>query len=210
MEKVDLTPLVEHFIWNDESKKNFENVLKTPMIQHQMENVLKTHYNTNEKSTEQLCVNVGDLIQKAAELSLKKSRKKKNIRKQRYTMNKGMLDLYRQIKSEISNLGQLIQKYPRDPYIRGRFFHLKKKFGKIMKKAKEDQKNQMLIKIQQLEEKNPTAFWKLYNDIKSKQEKNECIEPDILLDHFKNLHGEVKNAEFDMKFEKEILDKRKS
>ena len=73
-----------------------------------------------------------------------------------------------------------------------------------------EQREQILEKIQDLEEKNPTQFWNLVNKIKNKKQNQECIDPDIFLDYFKTLHKPSTKNNFDNDFAKLINEKLKS
>ena len=111
------------------------------------------------------------------------------------------------MKKDMKNLAYLLTKYPRDPIIRGRFFTLKKSINKTIKQTLIDQRNTILNKIQQAENKCPTTFWKLVNTIKNKKQKNECIEPNVMYDYYKELHSKKFDSRFDKNFEKDIEDK---
>lgn len=100
-----------------------------------------------------------------------------------------------------------MQKYPNDPIIRGNYFTLKKNFSRLLKKAKREEREQLSQKIAQLENKNPTEFWKLINTIKSKRDLNEHIEPEVFLEHFKALHALKPNKNFDEAFADDLQEK---
>ena len=110
------------------------------------------------------------------------------------------------MKNEIENIGHLLLKYPNDPLLRGKFITFKKNFWKSYKKAQADQREQILHKIQTLEEKNPNEFLSLVNKIKNKTTVNEHIEPDIFLEYFKELHNTCNNSKFDKKFAEQICE----
>ena len=103
-----------------------------------------------------------------------------------------------------------MQKYPQDPIIRGKYFSIKKNFSKILKKSKKEQKDELLEKIRQMEDKNPTVFWNLIKNIKQKKEQGEVIDPDEFFEHFKTLHSSKTDKHFDEAFAKNIHESVKS
>ena len=115
--------------------------------------------------------------------------------------------LYYNLKKEINHTSNLLRKYPRDPYIRGRFFTLSKNIRRTIKKAEIDQRNLLLNKINECEKRDPNTFWRLVNEIKGKKENNECIDPDVLYQYFKDLHSVKENKYFDCEFES-IINKK--
>ena len=94
--------------------------------------------------------------------------------------------------------------FPRDPYLRGRFFQLKKSMKSNLKKAKIEQRNSILDKIQESESKDPNTFWKLVNEIRRKKYNNESIDAELFYNHFKYLHKLKENKKIDSSFQNKI------
>ena len=68
------------------------------------------------------------------------------------------MHLYYKLNKDISHISQLYQKYPRDPFIRGKFFLIRKNVLKTIQQA-EIIKNKMLLnKIQEAEQKEPNTL----------------------------------------------------
>ena len=91
------------------------------------------------------------------------------------------------------NLGRLLSKYPDDPFLRHKFFSTKKDYKRLTKRLKRNFKNEILNKIQLMEEHNPNEFWKLVNSIKSSKSTgmSDEIPPATWYSYFKELN-EVK------------------
>ena len=100
------------------------------------------------------------------------------------------------MKSHINALGKLLQKFPNDPIIRGNYISTKKNFRKLIKKSRAQQRELILEKIKLAEEKNPTTFWNLVNNIKDKKDHIEHIEPSVFLEYFKSLHSPDTKKQF--------------
>ena len=86
---------------------------------------------------------------------------------------------------------------------------MKKCFRRSIKKARDDQKEKILDKLQLIEDKNPTEFWNLINKIKSKKANKENIDPELFLEYFRSLHKPNKDKRFDNKFARFITDELK-
>ncbi len=88
------------------------------------------------------------------------------------------------------NLGFLLSKYPDDPFLRHKFFSTKKDYKRLTKRLKRNFKNEILNKIQLMEEHNPNEFWKLVNSIKSSKSTGMCdeISPATWYSYFKELN----------------------
>ncbi len=94
----------------------------------------------------------------AAHLSLKKkkavSHNKGGHTHNKHTNCQHKLN-YFYLKKELKGIATLLDRFP---YIRGRFFYMKKHFNKILKKNNAMQKEKILTKIQEMEEKNPSVL----------------------------------------------------
>ena len=66
------------------------------------------------------------------------------------------------------------------------------------------QKEKIHSKIEEMEDKNPTEFWKLIDEIKGKKS-NTDLDHEIFLQHFKNLHNPPNSNLFDDDFAEDII-----
>ena len=73
-----------------------------------------------------------------------------------------------------------------------------------MKKGQAILKENILNKIQEMEGKNPEAFWKLVNNLKGSRESDGNIEPDVLYEYFKTLHKGINNTHLDLDYNAKI------
>lgn len=197
----NLFPLQENYKWSDVSSIDYCNALKSKVISDEITKVLNNSYKLNEKDTDQFCEEVTTIYRKAAKLSLVK---KKHYNRRVNKSNTHESVEYNLLKKQLKGLGSLLQKDPRNPFLRGKFFHLKRNFRNILRKANKKYKEKMLGRIQELENKNPTAFWKLVNNIRGKKQNNEPIEPDIFQEYFKELHNGIDNKNLDLSFKKKL------
>ena len=97
------------------------------------------------------------------------------------------------MRQELIQAGQVFSRFPKDPYLRGRYFKLYRLYNKNRKHKRKQYKNSLLSKLDNLRVDNPKEYWKLINEIQGKR-KNDCasnIESDIWVKHFKTLHSSV-------------------
>lgn len=211
-EQLILKPLPCTYKWDKSSSDKFKNALKEVQFQKELCAFNNNQYKLDQNGTNDIGSDLLNLISKTAERCLVKRKgqykgKHKNAHKSK---NIALDKYYSNLKKELRTLGENLLKYPRDPYLRGKYFSLKKNLKGLMKKAEQEQKNLILNKIHSLEEKKPDAFWKLVNEIKGKKASHAPIDPDSLYKHFRELHAVQPNKLFDYKFEKLIQTKLKN
>ena len=102
--------------------------------------MLDKEYCKSEEDCNNIGIHLTTIFQKTADLCLKNQKKSMNRTKKDNTKNEfknvEIMFLYDRLKNDISNISKLLQKYPRDPYIRGRYFTLSKNIRKTIKKLK--------------------------------------------------------------------------
>ena len=93
-------------------------------------------------------------------------------------------------KSEVLSAARNLQRYPKDPIVRGRYHKLKKEYKRLVKYKEHSFKEAILNKISDVEGNNPKAFWEMVNELKSNKDKNlaDNIEPQEWYDWFKKLN----------------------
>ena len=87
------------------------------------------------------------------------------------------------LKSEVLSAARNLQRYPKDPIVRGRYHKLKKEYKRLVKYKEHSFREAILNIISDLE-----AFWEMVNELKSNKDKNlaDNIEPQEWYDGFKN------------------------
>ena len=63
------------------------------------------------------------------------------------------------LKCETLHIGKLLRRYPRDPYIRGKFVIRKKQYKQACRAAKRIYVNNIAHQLDSLQVKNPKEFW---------------------------------------------------
>ena len=76
--------------------------------------------------------------------------------------NKKWFDKDREtLKSEVLSAARNVQKYPKDPVVRGRYHYLKKEYKRLVKYKEHNFREAILNKISDLEGNNPKPFWEI-------------------------------------------------
>ena len=60
----------------------------------------------------------------------------------------------------------LLNKYPKDPYVRSALFNFRKHFRKLRKNKYREYKQNLLNKLDNLQENNPKEYWNLLDKLK--------------------------------------------
>ena len=151
--------------------RKFKSALESPYCQSIANEILNTDYPVNTSGVDDIGHDATNLIKTVADLSFKRKKIKNRTSgssNQTIKKNVALNQLYQKMRKELNSIGRLLMQFPRDPYLRGRFFQLKKSMKSNLKKAKIEQRNSILDKIQESESKDPNTFWKLVNEIRRK------------------------------------------
>ena len=94
------------------------------------------------------------------------------------------------LKSEVLSAARNLQRYLKDPIVRGRYHKLEKEYKGLVKYKEHSFREAILNKISDLEGNNPKAFWEMVNELKSNKDKNiaDNIKLQEWYDWFKKLN----------------------
>ena len=145
-----------------------------------------------------------------AEKSLPKRRSSTRVRKNTRKPNKKWFDhSCHARKTKLNNLAKLLERYPNDPYVRGKLITTRKEYRKLIKRKNKEWQNSLIEKLQEFESSNPKEYWKL---IKSLRECNlgvdannegDSVDPGNWFDYFKALNSspEFRKSSFQINME---------
>lgn len=189
--------------WDSESGDKFKTVLQDKDIQGSLKCITESS-NIPNVSAEDLLAKFSKVLYTAADRSLRQKKKfNKKIRKQKW-FDKSCADLKRECKS----LANMVQNQPNNVVIRQLFFTTKKRYKKLLKKCKRDFKISILSKLENSFEKNPSAYWKIVDELKnmSADPKSDKIDPSTWYSYFKDLFSVTPptNPSFDESILKQI------
>ena len=70
------------------------------------------------------------------------------------------------MKTKLNNLAKLLERYPNDPYVRGKLIATRKEYRKLIKRKNKEWQNLLIEKLQEFESSNPKKYWKLIKSLK--------------------------------------------
>jgi hypothetical protein len=202
--KENVIPIVQ-YKWDTESAELFKKALALPTIKKQIEHVLSTSYNKDSIGIETCIRNVHDIVINAAKICLRKKKKSKKKSKKKWADYSVEI-----LKQRLLSLAKLVQRYPHEPYIYGQFATFKKRYKTITRRQRLKFKEDISAQIQNLEDKNPKAFWELVNKLRDRKKNGNNLHPDTWLEYFKDLHKKKVNMKYDMDFQEKVENKLKN
>ena len=143
--------------WNEEKSISFQNAFAHPAIQNELKNFITEDINFDSAGINQATKTIHSLFEKVCKITLKK--KKKRVKTDKKWFDHELTSL----KKNVDGKAALMNKYPKDPFIRGSFFKTYKKYAKLRKYKKREFKNVILNRLENLETENPKEYWKLVN-----------------------------------------------
>ncbi|KAL9977170.1 hypothetical protein ACROYT_G014548 [Oculina patagonica] len=187
-----LNPLPMSFKWNEIAKTKFLGEMLSQKVSDRIEKLSTTWLKDDACDVDSAVKDFSDVIFTVAHSTLTAKlgcvgRKNSKLpkRKKRKWFDKSCFEL----KKEVLRLGNLTSKFPSDPFLRGRFFDVKKTFKKMVKSKKRLFKEALLQKIANFESNNPKEYWEMVNDLRqqSAQQTTDAVNADEWLDYFKKL-----------------------
>ncbi|VDI01592.1 Hypothetical predicted protein [Mytilus galloprovincialis] len=139
---------------------------------------------------------VNTIFYEAANLSLKQKPTKKSTSKLKQNVKKepNWLDAsLSKLKNNLNDKEKLLQKYPFDPVIRSSFFRLLKHYRKTRKKKIRDFRQDLIDKLDNLKDNNPSQYWALLHELSDTNRENTTsdVSTDAWFSYFKNLNEET-------------------
>lgn len=193
----DLNQFPIKYMWESSSTEKYQEAIQSAAIRSKITQYLHMSYDTDDAVQ-----GLNDIIYNAADMSLKTCSNILVSRKQRpkKKTNEKWFDKPCYImKREFQGMSKLLVKHPRDPYVRARFFQLKKEYKKIIKLKRRSYKEALLNELNQNEKKDPAKFWKTITELKTDNSLptsngiSNSISVDAWIKHFSNLNKECKN-----------------
>ena len=195
--KMTLTQPKDQFKWDSSSKDKvlfmFNSEETSENIQSLLDNSADSEINVND-----LCKNVCTIYKKVMKFSLKPKKKRNN-----FVKKNSISPTCQSIRYNLSKLGKLLQLFPFDPFLRGKFYVLKKQLKCFSKQSFQDQKEKIMSNLNLLESRDPNAFWDLVKNLR-KSKSEGTFDPEVFYGYFKDLSEGLKNDYFDEKFKSDV------
>ena len=145
-----------------------------------------------------------------AEKSLPKRRSSTKVRKNTRKPNKKWFEhSCHAMKTKLNNLAKLLERYPNDPYVRGKLITTRKEYRKLIKRKNKEWQNLLIEKLQEFESSNPKKYWKLIKSLREcnlggkANNESDSVDPGTWFDYFKalNSYPEFRKSSFQINVE---------
>ena len=182
-----LNALPVKFIWDEKSNLSFVKAISSKSISDKI-----LHFQINSfKDINEAVSQFNDILNNAAKSSLKciHPRVKKIINKTKN--NKWYDNDVSEMRKRLIKYSGLLDRFPRDNYIRQERYRINKNYKKLIKSKKKEFKSSLCNKIMTLKQSNPKLFWKLLEELgnlNKTQDNYDNISVDSWLNHFKGLN----------------------
>ncbi len=153
--------------WDAESIQPFQDALASPDSIEMIETFLHSQIGDNGKDINEAVDYLQSVITKAADGSLRKSRKHNKPAKSKHKNKKWFDKSLHQLRKSVQSKGELLRKYPRDPVIRGSYFKCQKEYNKTRKKKMRPFKEGIIEKLDDLRTNNAKEYWNLVDKLKA-------------------------------------------
>ena len=190
-------------IWNEISKMQLKRKLEDPSTENKIERI--NMLLDGDESEIDACVDILNDI-----YTLKHSIRKKS---DKFFKKKKCKKWYDQTCQEASkrlkNIGILLAKNPYDPFLRGKFYTVRKEYKKLLKHKKWEWKRGMIELLEKAEEKNPVEYWNIIKQMREKETNNTISNPENFKTFFENLFSPDDNKELSTEqkqMEKEVFE----
>ena len=195
-----LDPLPVNYLWETSSIEKYQEAIQSATIRSKITQYLHTNYETG--NINDAVQGLNDIICNAADMSLKTCKPrlgkiKKGVKKKRG--EKWYDKPCYILKREVRGMGKLLVKYPRDPYVRTRYFQLKKEYKRVIRYKRRIYKEALLSKMSEVEKSNPSQFWNTISELKAdsslptNNDISNSISVSKWIEHFSNLNMECRN-----------------
>ena len=193
---------------------NYQDSLASKIIQDKIKYFLNNNYNEDKKDINKAVDDFNSIVTNSANQVFRRKNYKNNKNKFKPKPDKKWFDKECKIlKKDTSETAKLLNKFPYDTKLREAFFVKKKKFKKMIKCKRKQEENIIVNKLKQLNNNNPTEFWKIINNLKdSNKDQNNPISPEKWVDYYKKLNCNDKLNDFqnDIINETKILENKEN
>ena len=171
--------------WNTKTETIFKNRMDSREM-NQLLTEIDTLLDNDSGDMEIIIDKIGEIYTIGHEVKTEKKKKKnkpKTVKKKWY--DKSCQELSRQLKQT----AKLLSRSPNNPNIRGNFHKTRKQYKKLIKTKKKEWKNQMVQKLEQIEENKPEEYWKLVNELREKKKNDIEFDHERFTKFFENLYS---------------------
>lgn len=181
-------PMPERYIWSEDSVGLFQDALSSAPLKSEIYNFLNITDINTERAVNDAAASLANIFTHAADISLRKSIKKKGKRNIKH--KKWYNTELRYMRQHLVNYGKIYSKFPKDPQVKNHFYKLYREYNKQRKFKRKEYKNNLLHELESMSDNNPKQYWSMLNELQEKQydSSNDCIPPSKWLKHFQGLN----------------------
>ena len=194
-----LSDSLQKFKWNEMSEDMFRNTLNSSETFTSTEQLINKFCDLKHAPEQ---INVDEIISSTTSIIMRVANscltQKQVKRKGRSNLNNGAFKKRKkwydyscsEARKIFESAAKTLSCYPKDPVVRGKYIKCKKQYKTLVKEKKRAFRENILEKMQQLEEKNSKEFKNLVRGLRSKKGKNlsDNIDPEIWYAWFKKLN----------------------
>lgn len=190
----------ELYLWNDNSNDKLQHTLNLPNFKDKLSEILKRaqhmkqdQFTANSTGINHLTDELTLFFQEIAQQSLcKKIRKQNKTRRKKNNKKWFDKECYLQRK-ELKSLLNALNRHPFNKTLCQKYYSMRKKYNSTIKKAKGIFKNNLVSKLNDEFNKDPSTMWKTLKELKSMGEpiksNNHNINPLKWINHLEKLIG---------------------
>ena len=185
--------------WNDKTKELFHKSIQSMETKNAIQEI-----NDLLESDNKSCID--EAVKKMNDIYSLKGPRRKEIRKRSHKKESKKWYDYScyEMSKKLNQIGKLVEKNPKDPFLRGQLMTRRKEYRKLIKLKKLQWKDNMIRKLEEIEEKSPAEYWKIVKDLKEKKKAGKMIEkPEEFEQFFKKLFS-IENPNIRTQKQKEI------
>ena len=184
--KQDIKPLPPTIKWNENTKLAFACKLESEQTMHSIKEIEKLM--KQDENIDLVVDKLTDIY--SIKISNEKQNKKcKNIPKQQKKWyDKSCDELAKQLKLT----AKLLSKTPDSPFLRDSFFKKRKEYKKLIKFKKKEWKQNMIKKLEEIEDKDPKQYWQLISNLREKKSNEADFDTEKFTEFFEKLYSTPK------------------
>ena len=183
--KHKLNTLKPKIIWNEKTMNIFFFHTKSPEFESRIKKVEET-IKDPKNGIDNAAEEINDIFMFALGNKSPKTKPRHSKKKPNKWYDKTCAELSKNLKLN----AYLLSKSPKDPYLRGQLIKSRKQYNKLVKMKKNEYHNQMIKKLENLEEKNPKEYWKIVQDLRKKKKEQQICNTEEFVTFFEELFTE--------------------
>ena len=183
--KDKLSTIKPKIMWNENAKNIFDWHMNSAEMLSEIEN-LEEIINKQEKGVDIAAEKIRNIFIKALGAKSQETKPRHSKIKPKKWYDKSCQELSKTLKLT----AYLLNKNPRDPFLRGRMITVRKEYKKLLKHKKSQYHAELVNKLEKAEENNPKEYWKLIKMLRDQKKEQSICNTEDFVNFFENLFSE--------------------